>query len=615
MWIAPAEHAGSRGKDEKRPATEPPRRAYVRQPSRDTVADDTEHDALVALLERVLQKISLVPGALEAVSADADLLRELQQHELLFYPSNAPVRTSLTLPQSPLNLLRQSLDEPRAVQPYEDDDVDDGDDFPVTVLASHTQPTSNVAIPSAPLPPPPSMSASLASNSPSFSMGMLSMSPGTYSQDGEPVSALWPRQPNEFAFTQEDEAKEDDLYNEVVCSDDELDDDNDVSKVFEMDMDEEDAPFLRHTAAVLRDEGALLAEDGDDDEDDGDDAEIKYETMQLRIVREMNKTGFEPSQEWEAHAGVLLGGQYSIHGLIGEAVFSQTYKATDTLTGQLVCLKVIKNNKEYFDQGIDEIRVLEFMRSMGDVDAHHVLRLLDYFYYKEHLILVTELLRDNLYEFSRLVRAQPDHSTLGAYFSAPRLKKIAVECLEALAFLHGLRLVHCDLKPENIVMKSFHKCEIKVIDFGSASFVSDELTFYVQSRSYRAPEVILGRRYDEKVDVWSLGCILAELYTGQVLFQNDSVVSLLGRMVSILGAFPTSMLRSAPEAAKYFDADLALRTPPPAKTSLWHALKCADHLFIDFLQSLLQVDPALRVTAAAALNHPWLQTNVFGRSS
>ncbi|EQC32318.1 CMGC/DYRK protein kinase [Saprolegnia diclina VS20] len=610
MWIAPDATQAGRSKEERRPATDPPRRAIARVPSIDAGGDAGEDPrALVSLLERVLQKISSIPGALEAISSDPALLCELQQHELLFYPSSTPTRTSLSALDSnvvPLGELQSSQQELMG--------DDDGDDFPVAFAPPQHKPasSSNVAIPAMALLPPPPMSASLASNSPSFSMGMLSMSPGTYSQDGEPVSALWPRQPNEFAFTQEDESKEDELYNEVLCSDD--DDDHDASKVFEMDMEEDDdAPFLHDATAVLRDE-ETLQDDDDDDDDDGDDAEIQYETMRLRIVREKNKTGFEPSQEWEAHAGVLLGGQYSIHGLIGEAVFSQTYKATDTRTGQLVCLKVIKNNKEYFDQGLDEIRVLEYMRnSVDDIDAVHVLRLLDCFYYKEHLILVTELLRDNLYEFSRLVRTQPDASALSAYFTLPRLKKIALECLEALAFLHRQHIVHCDLKPENIVMKSVQRCEIKVIDFGSASFVSDELTFYVQSRSYRAPEVILGRRYDEKVDVWSLGCILAELYTGHVLFANDSVVSLLGRMMSILGAFPTSMLRSSPDVAKYFDADFVLRSPVPPKTSLWHVLHCADHLFIDFLQSLLTVDPSLRVTAAVAIQHPWLQTNVFGR--
>lgn len=97
-------------------------------------------------------------------------------------------------------------------------------------------------------------------------------------------------------------------------------------------------------------------------------------------------------------------------------------------------------------------------------------------------------------------------------------QSITIQCLEALQFLHGLGLIHCDLKPENILVKSYSRCEVKVIDLGSSCFETDHLCSYVQSRSYRAPEVILGLPYDKKIDIWSLGCILAELCTGNVSY-------------------------------------------------------------------------------------------------
>ena len=94
-------------------------------------------------------------------------------------------------------------------------------------------------------------------------------------------------------------------------------------------------------------------------------------------------------------------------------------------------------------------------------------------------------------------------------------------------YLHHLNIVHCDLKPENILLKSYRKCEIKVIDLGSSCFMSDNLNLYIQSRSYRSPEVILGLPYDQKIDIWSLGCILAELYTGEVSFHLDLLFCIL----------------------------------------------------------------------------------------
>ncbi|KAF0690832.1 Aste57867_17820 [Aphanomyces stellatus] len=599
--------------------------------------DDEPNDpnSLSSLLERVLQKVSQLPGGLEALSSDPQLLHDLQQHELLFYPAPPPIDDILLL--RPSVQLSDALFSSEHDHEEEEDEGDDdasndesidltserfGSEYEAELLAveSLQRKSTSMDIQSKASggvvshPPRVSSSTSIShqmlppeSTSPSYSMGMLSMSPGASSQDDNPVSAVWPRQPNEFAFSQPDEGKEDELYNEVAYSE-HGDNDDDLDKLFE--MEDMESPT---SSGARRDE---LLQDVDDDQ-------VEYETMRLRIVRERNRTGFEPSQEFQPEPGALVGGQYQIERLLGEAVFSQTYKAIDTRTGAVVCLKVIRNSKEYFDQGIDEIRVLEYLNAAGDVDEHHVLRLLDYFYFKEHLILVTELLRDNLYEFSRLVRTQQGHSVMGSYFTMPRLKKIALECLGALDFLHALHIVHCDLKPENIVMKNYQTCQVKVIDFGSASFVTDELTYYIQSRSYRAPEVILGLRYDEAIDLWSLGCILAELYTGHVLFKNDSVSSLLAHIVGLCGNIPSAMLVASPEASKYFTADhdlyilrddgtRAVVTPP--RTSLWHVLNCADASFVEFLNGLLQTDPARRMSAAAALRHPWLESNVYGIS-
>lgn len=215
---------------------------------------------------------------------------------------------------------------------------------------------------------------------------------------------------------------------------------------------------------------------------------------------------------------------------------------------------------------------------------------------------------------------------------------IAKQILTALSYIHDLKLIHCDLKPENILIKSYSRSEIKVIDFGSSCFIHDHLSSYVQSRSYRAPEVILGCSYDYKIDIWSLGCILAELLTGYVLFQNESVQGLLSRIVGIIGPFPEYMMKEGRLVANFFtregliyqevkdgdeeeksqkgakkkpsqpvdDEELKIHIMIAKKTTLKQRLQCDDAYFLDFVRWLLEVDPLKRPSAKEALQHPFL---------
>ncbi|XP_015688254.1 uncharacterized protein LOC102718785 isoform X2 [Oryza brachyantha] len=236
----------------------------------------------------------------------------------------------------------------------------------------------------------------------------------------------------------------------------------------------------------------------------------EYEVFELRIVHRKNRTGFEASKDFPIVINSVIAGRYYVTEYLGSAAFSKVVQAHDLQTGTDICLKIIKNDKDFFDQSLDEIKLLKFVNKYDPLDEHHVLRLYDYFYHQEHLFIVTELLRANLYEFQKYNQESGGE----AYFTLPRIQSIARQCLEALVYLHHLRIIHCDLKPENILIKSYSRCEIKIIDLGSSCFLTDNLCLYVQSRSYRAPEVILGLPYDQRIDIWSLGCILAELYTG-----------------------------------------------------------------------------------------------------
>jgi len=228
------------------------------------------------------------------------------------------------------------------------------------------------------------------------------------------------------------------------------------------------------------------------------------------------------------------------------------------------------------------------------------------------------------------------------YFTLPRIRAIAHQCLTALAFIHANNLIHCDLKPENILIKSLSKCIVKVIDFGSSCFRSDPHSSYVQSRSYRAPEVVLGLPYNAKIDVFSLGCILAELHRGRVLFSNKTVTHLLAGHTALCGEVKPWMIDEGKHAHLYFRRrQLYMWQEEPSEAGLQHderhgtptsqrrqrhvehgtgrycyvhprrrtfeaELGTDDALFVDFIRQLLTLDLHERPSAEQALRHPWI---------
>ncbi|KAF5467439.1 hypothetical protein F2P56_017264 [Juglans regia] len=359
-------------------------------------------------------------------------------------------------------------------------------------------------------------------------------------------------------------------------------------------------------------EAAAEGEDFIDDLLMYDTHDDEYEVFDLRIIHRKNRTGFEENKDLPIVLNTVIARRYYITEYLGSAAFSKVVQAHDLHTGMDVCLKIIKNDKDFFDQSLDEIKLLKLVNKYDPSDERHILRLYDFFYHQEHLFIVCELLRANLYEFQKFNQESGGE----AYFTLSRLQVITRQCLEALEYLHHLGIIHCDLKPENILIKSYRRCEIKVIDLGSSCFLTDNLCLYVQSRSYRAPEVILGLPYDQRIDIWSLGCILAELCSGEVLFPNDSIVTILARMIGMFGPIDLEMLEQGQETNKYFtkEYDLyhineetdQLEYIIPESSSLEHQLQVTDIGFIDFVKSLLEIDPKRRPTAMEALEHPWL---------
>jgi serine/threonine protein kinase len=170
------------------------------------------------------------------------------------------------------------------------------------------------------------------------------------------------------------------------------------------------------------------------------------------------------------------------------------------------------------------------------------------------------------------------------------------------------------LKPENVLLKNPTKSGIKVIDFGSSCFEDERVYTYIQSRFYRSPEVILGIPYDVAIDMWSFGCILAELYTGYPLFPGENEVEQLACIMEVCGVPPTRILESATRIKMFFDSNGNPRLVPnsrgksrkPGNKDLQMVLRTSETKFVDFLAGSLQWDPKERFSPEDALQQEWI---------
>ncbi|XVE99764.1 hypothetical protein REPUB_Repub03eG0229100 [Reevesia pubescens] len=146
--------------------------------------------------------------------------------------------------------------------------------------------------------------------------------------------------------------------------------------------------------------------------------EDECEVFNLRIIHRKNRTGFEENKDLPIVLNTVIAGRYYVTEYLGSAAFSKAVQAHDLLMGIDVCLKIIKNDKDFFDQSLDEIKLLTLVNKQDPGDEHHILRLYDYFYHQEHLFIVCELLRANLYEFQKFNQESGGE----AYFTLSRLQ-------------------------------------------------------------------------------------------------------------------------------------------------------------------------------------------------
>ncbi|ELP86267.1 dual specificity tyrosine-phosphorylation-regulated kinase 1A, putative [Entamoeba invadens IP1] len=324
--------------------------------------------------------------------------------------------------------------------------------------------------------------------------------------------------------------------------------------------------------------------------------------------------------------GEMLMDRYLLVKGLGKGSFGQVIQAKDTVRNQDVALKIIRKEKNFYEQAKLEVQILYHLNTNDPTDKYKIVRLLDTFNLGGHFCMVFELLSFNLYDL-----LMKKNASLGLTL----VKRFAFDILRSLYYLQmdSIRVIHCDLKPENIVLISPDQADIKLIDFGSSCTPSTHMYKYIQSRYYRSPEVVMGLNYSHPIDMWSLGCILPELLTTEPLFPARSEVELLVMMSAMLGMPPNDMIKESHRARKLFiphetddgfDFHTTLQPLYLKKKKLSNIIGVdmggpltrvpgdkmpRDDLekFCDLVTKMLAMDPAKRITPLDALAHPFFQ--------
>ncbi|KAL4752434.1 hypothetical protein BDW72DRAFT_67845 [Aspergillus terricola var. indicus] len=380
---------------------------------------------------------------------------------------------------------------------------------------------------------------------------------------------------------------------------------------------------------------------------------IKAKDVPVPVVRSYANRG-EKYDDDDGHyivnPNTPITDRYSIIKLLGQGTFGKVVEAYDKQRKARCAIKIIRSIQKYRDASRIELRVLSTLASNDKHNRNKCIHLRDCFDYRNHICIVTDLLGQSVFDFLKGNGFVP--------FPSSQIQSFARQLFTSVAFLHDLNLIHTDLKPENILLvKNAYQTftynrtipssstaisrnarqrrvlldsEIRLIDFGSATFDDEYHSSVVSTRHYRAPEIILNLGWSFPCDIWSIGCILVEFFTGDALFQTHDNLEHLAMMEAVIGErIDPKLVRQVMQggrngnqnqAAKYFvrnrldypneettraskkyvQAMRRLTSFMPTNTKFYR-------LFLDLLQRIFVYDPKQRITAKDALKHPWFK--------
>ncbi|XP_035595280.1 mitogen-activated protein kinase 14A isoform X2 [Oncorhynchus keta] len=297
--------------------------------------------------------------------------------------------------------------------------------------------------------------------------------------------------------------------------------------------------------------------------------------------QEVNKTIWEVPERYQTLSPV------------GSGAYGSVCSSYDEKTGLKIAVKKLSRP---FQSIIHAKRTYRELRLLKHMKHENVIGLLDVFTPATSLeefndvYLVTHLMGADLNNIVKCQKLTDDHVQFLIY-----------QILRGLKYIHSADIIHRDLKPSNLAVNE--DCELKILDFGLARHTDDEMTGYVATRWYRAPEIMLNwMHYNMTVDIWSVGCIMAELLTGRTLFPGTDHIDQLKLIMLLVGMpEPELLLKISSESARNYINSL----PQMPKRNFSDVFIGANPQAVDLLEKMLVLDTDKRITAAEALAHPY----------
>lgn len=313
-------------------------------------------------------------------------------------------------------------------------------------------------------------------------------------------------------------------------------------------------------------------------------------SKKTRSLTSEDNSGFDlTNHQYHAIVGDHIKFRYEILSILGKGEFGIVLKCFDHKIHENVAIKILNNTPLMNNQGRIEANA---MRRLNSLNSPNIVKFKDTFVFRSHICIVMELLGSSLYDIALKSGRKQIH--------IKKLKSYAFQILQGLERIHAAGFIHCDLKPENIVTTDSKT--LKFIDFGSICTPQNQIFDYIQSRFYRAPEVMLGLSYDKKIDMWSFGCLLVELLTGKPLFNGKNEQEQIALIVQLLG-FPPLIIVSS--AVRNREVLVSLMNTKRLTIGISDFTNIHDGYLLNLLKVCLTWDPRSRISAKAALNHPW----------